>query len=513
MRGEDSTGVAIQPVSKNPKELCDFDVVKSPGPPWILMDMKQYERVLKYQARIIMSHNRSATIGPKTAQYAQPYKFDNVTGMHNGTVQLHEIRDLPNGKDAISDSRTIIESIDLHGIEATLSKIEGAWALVWHDLRDDTLNFIRNDERLLYYCFDEKHECIFWSSEVEHLASAVNRSGIKRKEGEKSFLFSANTWHKWKMPEKNQSFEEPVKTKVEGRPKKTWEFGHRGYYSAGENNKGHSDGNFTKMPTNGITAGSAKTEVPEDAKKRIAELGKDKFPLVYRDDIVRVYFDVNKGEYHRYWWDRSDPQYRHTLCKDKPIEIININVPDLIKRKVVWIGSGFQSGDPSKEPPIDQTHEDLKFKGKLVAVIKKKNTSAKPWVSYVWSANDKEWRRYEDTTPPFILPDSQYDVGASHSFHHSGKRDKKLVRYKGFEGVLLEKHEFNELTRGGCTNCSRSPQWTDGRMGGVKVHFFDSLNFLCEYCGEDQNLFFSLKDISKNQKGNKIANDPLPAIH
>lgn len=550
LRGMDSTGLAVLPIAKKAGEVLDMEVLKMPGPMWFLEEHKKYDKMYSWKNRLIMNHNRSATIGPKTAQYAQPYKFENITGTHNGTVSLFQLKDLENSDGAISDSKTIIEAIDLYGIESVIPKIEGAWALVWYDKRDDTINFLRNDERPLYYTFDEDRKQLYWSSEVEHLGSALNRSGVKRKADDKgqfrSHMLPVNSWHKWKIPEENGVFEEVIRVKVEGKPRPIYDYTSRGYgnsnfdyYSNTEwdhksnswvNKKDSSVAPFQGKKDNASststdqnttsTTGNSGTLIPADAAARIALLGADKFTLIYRDDETRTYYETNEGKFHRYWWEKHNTCWHHTSTIFPPAELRGVDVADLLNRGMVRVGHDrWDSVKPPREAPIDDKLEIIRFKGTAVVVTKVKPevVTATPWTSFIWNKTSKDWNRYKQEVPPNLLPDTQLDL-AGHCFKHTGKREKKVVYYKGYNNKLLTMKEFNEITHKGCVCCDRTPTWTDGRKGGVRVNFVSNEFFLCEYCGEDEKLLNDLKKTAQegsNLKGKSlaIANDPLPAIH
>ena len=49
------------------------------------------------------------------------------------------------------DSETIADAINDIGIEEVVGKISGAFTFIWHDRRNGSLNFIRNDERPLAF--------------------------------------------------------------------------------------------------------------------------------------------------------------------------------------------------------------------------------------------------------------------------------------------------------------------------------------------------------------------------
>jgi hypothetical protein len=128
-----------------------------------------------------------------------PFEFDHITGAHNGTLDYQSQKRLEEaiGEKYPVDSQTMIAAIAKLGIEETISLCEegatssdGAWALVWYDAMDNSLNFLRNKHRPMWYAFNEELDRIFWGSEHEIINAAVKTSGAhKFFKDEKGFSF------------------------------------------------------------------------------------------------------------------------------------------------------------------------------------------------------------------------------------------------------------------------------------------------------------------------------------
>lgn len=124
-----------------------------------------------------VGHNRWATRGASDAdENAHPFKVGNVTLVHNGSL-TGQWR-LPDHKDFAVDSHNIAHSIEVQGIDATIQNLQGAFVLVWHDSRDNTLNFIRNSQRPLYMVRLQSGAW-FWASEKDMLLWILNRRKVK----------------------------------------------------------------------------------------------------------------------------------------------------------------------------------------------------------------------------------------------------------------------------------------------------------------------------------------------
>ena len=101
------------------------------------------------QLSAMMGHNRAATLGAVNRQNAHPFRVNNIILMHNGT--LRTTANLRGNGLYDVDSNVIAHSIDCDGVEETVKKLNGAFALAWYDLADGTVNFCRNDERPLWF--------------------------------------------------------------------------------------------------------------------------------------------------------------------------------------------------------------------------------------------------------------------------------------------------------------------------------------------------------------------------
>lgn len=150
LRGMDSTGIFGIP--HNPDKESAF-LYKRAVQASDFLQMRPVEKIMtdieKYWA--VIGHNRAATFGKVNNQNAHPFHIGNITLVHNGSLSNYS-QPLPNFKDYAVDSEAICASINKIGIEETAPLIHGAFALVWHDKRNNTINLLRNEERPLYFC-------------------------------------------------------------------------------------------------------------------------------------------------------------------------------------------------------------------------------------------------------------------------------------------------------------------------------------------------------------------------
>lgn len=97
------------------------------------------------QPRVLFGHNRYATVGAVNAKNAHPFTHGHITLAHNGTLRNQSL--LPDHKRFEVDSENIAYSVATIGIDETVKKLNGAFALIWYDDNEQTVNFLRNDER------------------------------------------------------------------------------------------------------------------------------------------------------------------------------------------------------------------------------------------------------------------------------------------------------------------------------------------------------------------------------
>ena len=195
-RGPDSTGLAV--LRKN----GETKVVKMASHPLNLFDSGRYKDAANaYNSRVFLGHNRAATKGVVNDYNAHPYDCGHIVGAHNGTLtqaswdKLQEMA----GENTGTDSHAIFLAIAKCGIEAVVKELQGAWALVWIDKQENTLNFLRNKERPFWYATTKDHKKLLWASEHWMIRAAMSSATTayelyQTNEGYMFFSTSEN-WH------------------------------------------------------------------------------------------------------------------------------------------------------------------------------------------------------------------------------------------------------------------------------------------------------------------------------
>lgn len=198
-RGMDSTGMAAVRASK------EVLTAKIASHPLDLFDMARFKTALNgIASRAFIGHNRAATRGKVNGHNAHPFTFGPITGAHNGTLSPVSFKDLTTvlGEEFDVDSQAIFRAIEEFGIEEVVPQLVGAWALVWYDERDDTINFIRNKERPLWYGYTADKKRLFWASEWQTIDNATDMAATKYDlyedpdKGYKYWPFAEDTWYR-----------------------------------------------------------------------------------------------------------------------------------------------------------------------------------------------------------------------------------------------------------------------------------------------------------------------------
>ena len=171
IRGPHATGVAA--IDTMHRTLC---VEKKAVPaPLFLMDKEPMENLFafKHDYNIYIGHNRWATSGAKDDDNnAHPFIHGDIVGVHNGSLRNQKL--LADSEKFVVDSDNLFYHLDEHGLDDTVSKTNGAYALVWYNKEDNSLNFLRNDERPMAIG-KLSNGCWVWASEMGMLQWLVKR--------------------------------------------------------------------------------------------------------------------------------------------------------------------------------------------------------------------------------------------------------------------------------------------------------------------------------------------------
>lgn len=198
-RGRDSTGVAA--IRNN----ADTAILKSTIPGYEFVESNRLDQHLKVNDFCWIGHNRFGTVGKNIKTNAHPFEILDedgaclLVGAHNGTLKNKHML-----KDHMSfgtDSEAMFYNIADSGLEDTIGKVEGAWAITYYDHTEEELRVLRNKERPLFYAWEENKQTLIWASEMWMIRVACSRSGIKLFE-DKVYSFAEDTLYRFPAPEK-----------------------------------------------------------------------------------------------------------------------------------------------------------------------------------------------------------------------------------------------------------------------------------------------------------------------
>ena len=129
---------------------------------------------------VVCGHNRFATHGSVICENSHPFSHGDITLFHNGTLYGHSyLNDASKLTfDVDSDALSYYLNDNIDNIASSLEYVYGAYALVWHNSRDNTINFARNHERKLFLCTIKGTNNVLYASEEGMLAWIADRNNI-----------------------------------------------------------------------------------------------------------------------------------------------------------------------------------------------------------------------------------------------------------------------------------------------------------------------------------------------
>lgn len=137
-----------------------------------LVCQKGFEEVVKHPLKLLMGHCRWPTRGENKPEFCHPFREGHIIGMHNGT--MHKINNqYPSYQD--SDSNFLFKEMSKDGIEPVIKHSSGAYALIWVDENQRTLNFLRNHDRPLFFARHTTYNTVMWASEPGFLQAVIGR--------------------------------------------------------------------------------------------------------------------------------------------------------------------------------------------------------------------------------------------------------------------------------------------------------------------------------------------------
>ena len=179
VRGEHSTGVMG-------RSEGNYVWYKNAVPGYEFVNDKEFLAEYIAQAAtfdVMIGHNRAATVGDVNTDNAHPFEHGDVTLVHNGT--LDDLGPMEFQQDNIEvDSSLIAYNLSMASPEdagKVLSNLDGAYALVWMDQRDDSVNIVRNGRRPLHVATTHADDTLYLMSEGRMLDWTLDRLKINNR--------------------------------------------------------------------------------------------------------------------------------------------------------------------------------------------------------------------------------------------------------------------------------------------------------------------------------------------
>lgn len=171
LRGYDSTGLVTRRMNKGRGSYLTFKDVDCAS---VFFSRDTVDKMIdKTGVSMMMGHTRSATVGEITQANAHPFREGKIIGCHNGTI--YGLREKDSEE---TDSQKLYKKINSDGLIPSLKAHQtGAYALSFVDLGDDSVKFVRNKERPIYFAIT-KELSTFWASEEDMLTLVLKRNNL-----------------------------------------------------------------------------------------------------------------------------------------------------------------------------------------------------------------------------------------------------------------------------------------------------------------------------------------------
>jgi len=177
LRGAHSTGVAHRKWDwKDQKYNVLIRKEAKSSPSFISSkDYREFMTGFETSSQFAIGHNRYATAGKIEDENAHPFQHGKITLVHNGSLRNWRSL-LEDAAQFDVDSEAVAYNLNVKGFEWTINRLHGAYALVWFDEEEQTLNFYRNSERPFWFVHTK--DVIGFGSERFIVAAGLERNGF-----------------------------------------------------------------------------------------------------------------------------------------------------------------------------------------------------------------------------------------------------------------------------------------------------------------------------------------------
>ena len=170
LRGMHGTG--IMGLSKD----FEWNYLKQAVPAAKFLNTENWDKT-KFNQWCMVGHNRHATMGEHTTENTHPFRQGEILLVHNGTLRSlfnlqHKNHDLNVDSQQIAYNLSQVEPEEAPEV---ISRLSGAYALVWFDNRDSSVNMVRNHERPLHLGLSRDEQALWFMSEGHMLRFLTER--------------------------------------------------------------------------------------------------------------------------------------------------------------------------------------------------------------------------------------------------------------------------------------------------------------------------------------------------